>query len=79
MSNKNRKCKFCQVFKLAVNGVIHPIGWFCSMDHALKYAREKQEKATQAKYRKLVASERLKEKDDRKVMRARKEAIKPKA
>jgi hypothetical protein len=47
MANKNRKCKFCEEYKLAVNGVKTPVAWFCSFDHARKFAEAKRDKDRQ--------------------------------
>lgn len=44
MANKNRKCKFCKDYKLAVEGIKHPIGWFCCHQHALNFASEQTSK-----------------------------------
>jgi len=44
MSNSNRKCKYCLEYKSASKGIKHPIGWFCSQQHALNFASEQTSK-----------------------------------
>jgi len=69
MANKNRKCKWCKEYKPADEGVKHPIGWFCSQDHSILFAQDKQEKQKQkqiAKDRQLqVKKEKAQKSKDR--------------
>lgn len=44
MANKKRKCKFCNEYKEAEKGIKTPVAWFCSLDHAVRLAQDKQAK-----------------------------------
>jgi len=69
MANSKRKCKQCKEFVTAVDGVKLPVGFFCSMDHALDFANNKKV-SVQERMLKAV------EKKQRQDIRLRKEAIK---
>lgn len=51
MANSTRKCKQCGEYRPAGLGVKLPAGWFCSMDHAIEFAREKSAKVSERKAR----------------------------
>ncbi len=53
MSNKKRKCKECNEFVIASEGVKFPIGFFCTYEHAMWFAEAKTSKA------KLIAAKKL--------------------
>lgn len=76
MANKNRKCKFCLEYKEAEKGVKVPAGFFCSMDHAVSFAQDKQAKQKQQQITKAKKSQVKKEKAVKADLRARKEKLK---
>ena len=65
MGNSRKVCKFCKAYTKVDTGVQHPVGYFCSQEHAIKWMFEKRNKSA-----KLVAKKQHK---------ADKERIKPKA
>ena len=65
MSNRKKKCKFCPEYTDVDTGVQHPVGYFCSQEHAIKWMFEKRNKSA-----KLIAKKQHK---------ADKERIKPKS
>lgn len=44
MGNSRRKCRHCQAFSDAVTGFTAPLGFFCSIAHAIEFAREKSKR-----------------------------------
>lgn len=44
MANSQRKCKHCQEYKPAADGIKTPAGWFCCHSCAIDFAREKSRK-----------------------------------
>ena len=44
MANKNKRCKFCDTYVPAKDGVKVPAGFFCCISHAIDYARAAQDK-----------------------------------
>ena len=44
MANSQRKCKHCQEYKTAADGIKTPAGWFCCHSCAIDFAREKSRK-----------------------------------
>lgn len=70
--NSKKRCKFCKEYILADTGFKAPIGFFCSYDHATKFGQEKQ-----LKQRKKTVNDKVKA--DKKDLRERKLAIKPKS
>ena len=58
MANSKRRCTFCKDYKLAIDGVKLPGGFFCNFDHAIKYARVKQLKASKIKVKAKAKQER---------------------
>lgn len=44
MTNSQRKCKHCQEYKPAADGIKTPAGWFCCHSCAIDFAREKSRK-----------------------------------
>lgn len=65
MANKKRKCKHCGEYKLAEEGIKTPAGWFCKIEHATKYARERQERARDRQLNKAKAEQRKADKATR--------------
>ncbi len=79
MSNRKRKCCQCKEYSIADDGVLVPAGFFCSMSHAIEYARTNQDgqrKRQQAKVKQVQARE---VKAANKTHREAKERIKPRA
>ncbi|MGL4756220.1 MAG: recombination protein NinG [Aeromonadaceae bacterium] len=60
MSNSSRRCKRCLQYHSAESGVKLPAGWFCTMDHAIEFAREK---SARSKERKAKADHRQRKMD----------------
>ena len=44
MANSTRKCKQCQEYKPAADGIKAPAGWFCCHSCAIDFARKKSRK-----------------------------------
>lgn len=44
MANSLRKCKHCQEYKQASEGIKTPAGWFCCHSCAIEFAREKSQR-----------------------------------
>lgn len=65
MGNSRKVCKFCKAYAKVDTGVQHPVGYFCSQEHAIKWMFEKRNKSA-----KLAAKKQHK---------ADKERIKPKS
>ncbi|UKH48609.1 hypothetical protein [Vibrio phage vB_ValP_FGH] len=65
MPNKKRKCLHCKEFSNAEEGIRVPAGFFCSLDHATKYAKAKQERARERQQQKAKAEQRKTEKATR--------------
>ena len=42
---KTKLCKYCKTRQPLEEGNQTPVGWFCSYDHAIKYANDKSERA----------------------------------
>ena len=72
MANSKRKCKHCKEYALAETGFKAPIGWFCGKEHAMLFIKDKQ-----LKQRKKAVNAKVKA--DKKDLRERKLAIKPKS
>lgn len=49
MANSQRKCKHCQEYKPAADGIKTPAGWFCCHPCAIEFAREKSRKLADRK------------------------------
>lgn len=45
MGNKRKRCKFCGEYTEVDTGVQHPVGYFCSQEHAIKWMFEKRNKS----------------------------------
>ena len=43
MANAKRKCKYCKEYILAVDGIKINAGFFCNLDHAVKFGKESAE------------------------------------
>jgi len=69
MANSKRKCKQCQEFVLVADGVKLPVGFFCTINHALDFANNKKASAQERHLKAL-------EKKERQAIRLRKEALK---
>lgn len=76
MSNKKRKCCQCKEFAIAEDGVSVPSGFFCSISHALLYAKSKQDKQRAKQQAKAKQSRLKSEKVERKATRETKEKLK---
>jgi 5-methylcytosine-specific restriction endonuclease McrA len=79
MSVAKRKCTFCKEYEEPENGVTHPIGFFCSQDHAYQYSNEKQQKSREKQLKKARSIKVASDKQDRKIHRERKEALRPRS
>lgn len=44
MANSKRKCIHCREYAQAESGIVTPVGFFCSFDHAAKHAQAKRDK-----------------------------------
>lgn len=73
MANTKRRCTYCKDYKLAVDGVTSPVGFFCNFDHAMWYARAKQLKASKIKVKAKVKQERAQTKQRKKELMKRSE------
>lgn len=71
MANSKPKCKYCKEYVSIETGFKAPAGWFCNYSHASKFAQEKQRKQREKAVKAKV-------KADKKDLRERKLAIKPK-
>lgn len=69
MANKRRKCKQCGEYNIAEDGIITPTGFFCKMDHAVKYARAVSELQRERRKQKAKAEQRKAEKVTRSASR----------
>ena len=59
MANSKRRCTYCkEYYPVAIGGVKLPGGFFCNYDHAIKYARAKQLKASKLKVKAEAKAER---------------------
>ena len=80
MPNKNRKCRLCKEYAPVDSGVVVPLGFFCSREHALEHQQEKAmesvAKARKAAERKATREHKEEQKAARAQHRARKEALK---
>lgn len=76
MSVKKRKCKYCKSYHLTESGVKHPIGWFCSTAHAIKFASEERERKAKKAMAKAKASKTQLDKQERAKIKLRKEKLK---
>jgi len=76
MANKNRKCKQCSEFKPAENGIKTPVAWFCCHEHAILFAKSKQEAQAKKNLIKDKQSQAKKEKAVKINLRARKDKLK---
>ena len=77
MANSTRKCKYCLRYHPADSGVKLPAGWFCTMDHAIEFARERAAKAAQRQAAKRMVANGKAEKAARAELRKRKADVKP--
>lgn len=50
MSNKKRRCRECKSYKIATEGVLINGGFYCSIDHATKYAYKNKDKGRKIKH-----------------------------
>jgi len=69
------RCKFCNEWH--EDSVKVPAGRFCSMDHAIEYAKKQQEKQREQQLRKAKQSQEKKEKAARAKRRERKDELRP--
>ena len=76
MANKNRKCKQCSEFKPAENGIKTPVAWFCCHEHAILFAKGRQEAQAKKNSIKVKQSQAKKEKAVKINLRARKDKLK---
>jgi len=76
MANKNRKCKQCSEFKPAENGIKTPVAWFCCHEHAILFAKSRQEAQAKKNSIKVKQSQAKKEKAVKINLRARKDKLK---
>lgn len=77
MANSQRKCKHCQEYKPAADGIKTPAGWFCCHSCAIEFAREKSRKLAA---RKAAAQRRQQDearKAERRIHMERKREIAP--
>lgn len=63
--NSRKKCKSCKEFVAAESGIKVPAGFFCSMDHAITFANEKQIKARERQIAKVNADTKRKHRADK--------------
>lgn len=70
--SKTKQCKFCKSKTEVDKGIVINMSFFCSFDHAAKHGI----KVSNASKKRQLAK---KKKDDRVVMKARKESVKPKS
>ena len=57
MANSKRKCKHCKKFVIAEKGAALPVGFFCSIEHAVKWACARDE-ADREKIKRKIHRER---------------------
>lgn len=74
---KLRKCRQCGERKPVADGVITPLAFFCSMAHAVEYARAKTQKAWEAQQRKRLAEQAKRQRAEKAEHRKRKADAKP--
>jgi hypothetical protein len=62
MANKRRKCKFCLEFQPAEDGIKTPSYWFCSPEHAAKFAssKYKQQQVKNERAQKIKREKKIK-------------------
>lgn len=77
MGNSRRKCRHCQAFSDAVTGFTAPLGFFCSIAHAIEFARDKSVKAAARQAAKRKADNSKVEKAAKAELRQRKMEVKP--
>lgn len=77
MGNSRRKCRHCQAFSDAVTGFIAPLGFFCSIAHAIEFAREKSAKLATRQAAKRSADSAKIERLAKADLRKRKMDVKP--
>jgi len=70
--NSKKRCKFCKEYTPAKGGVSKQFGFFCNESHMMSFVMEKHRKQQEKTFKSKV-------KADRKDLRERKLAIKPKA
>mgnify|MGYP003635996582 CR=1 FL=1 len=76
MATKKNKCTYCKERLLVESMVKTPAGKFCTFDHAIKYANDKQAKQREVNLKKAVKCEQVKDKAFNRETMRRKEAIK---
>ena len=76
MVGKSKKCKFCKSSAPVELMVTWGIGCFCSTDHAIKWARKKQQEVNEKKSRKLAQSLRKEHIKDKKAWAKKKREFK---
>ena len=63
MPVSKKRCKHCRVYHSSKSGFKTNFGWFCSKDHALEFAKQKnQERANKAKQSKCLNQRQIKAK-----------------
>ena len=72
--SRKYKCKYCNEYK--EESIKLPTGRFCCYEHAIEFAKEKQKRDHDKIVRKKNSEASKKEKEDRKRLRKRKEALK---
>lgn len=77
MANRKRKCKYCGEYVPAEFGIKTPVAFFCSHEHAIQYAQDKQRKDRERNKRKAINDKAKREKADRKRLREKKKAVRP--
>lgn len=63
MPNKSRKCVHCREYAIAESGIVTPVGFFCSFDHAAKHAQAKRDKQRASKIKSDATDARRKKKE----------------
>lgn len=63
MPNKSRKCIHCREYATAESGIVTPVGFFCSFDHAAKHAQAKRDKQRVSKIKSDATDARKKKKE----------------
>ena len=73
MANSKLRCTFCKnrFRPEEVEGKRTPAGWFCSIDHAIEHSRAARERQN----KKAIQSQAKKEKDNRRLLRERKQEL----
>lgn len=77
--NSRRRCKQCKEYVLAESGIKVPAGFFCSMGHAIEFAKEQQAKANKRYLKKSKRQRKDIEKRARAKHRADKERVRPRS